>query len=165
MHAHAQTRSQHRSLKGHAVAWKQKPREGEIWKGELRGNREDVRCLSSAMATINCSSVNCWPVMCAEDHYIPYLCLSSLGGPLWAQTLTVQKEGERHSVKRERFPCWHSGAWIFTYICFICRHGGVSASASSQNGSLIHRRYEELRLQCPWLMRKTISPAEPRETE
>ena len=140
MHAHAQTRSQHRSLKGHAVAWKQKHREGEIWKGELRRNREDVCCPSSAMATINCSSVNCWPVMCAEDHYSPYLCLSSLRGSLWAQTLTVdgdERQGERHTQCKERaiFPLTFRSMNFHLYL-FRLPSRGASASASSQNGSL-----------------------------
>lgn len=122
-----------RSLKGHTVAWKQKRREREIWKRELRGNGEDVGCLSLATGTINCTSVNCLPMMCAEACYIPYLCLNSLGGLLRAQTLTVHgergRERDTDSARESDFPVViqeHEFSLIFVSFVVTVRFGGAA---------------------------------------
>lgn len=64
--------------------------------------------MSLATGTINCTSVNCLPMMCAEARYIPNSCSNSLGGLLRAQTLTVHGERGRardtDSVRESDFP-------------------------------------------------------------
>lgn len=150
-HIHAEPTQ---SLKSHTVAWKQKHR--EMWKRELRGNGEDGGCLSLATGAINCTCVNCLPMKLVDACYICYLCLNSL---LKARIL---REGERQTCERMITLLLFESMNFHLYLFHLLSRSGSGEQWGGclyifRNGSLIHRQYKELRLQHPWLMRKTIS--------
>lgn len=139
-------------------------RKREIWRRALRSNRQVGNCLSSATGTINCTWVNCLPMMCANAPYIPSSFSNSLGGLLRAQTLTSHSESGRgrNILWESDFPVViqeHEFSPIFNLfvvtVWFREQWGGCFCIFRS--GSLIHSWYKELRPQRLWLMRKTIS--------